>query len=200
MTIKAVIWDIGGVLIRTENPNPRGALATELGVTREYLVELVFGGEQGTRAQKGEITQEEIWAYARSQLNLAPGEYPDFQQRFFGGDILDTELVAFTRKIKPHYKIGIISNAWRELPTALDEWGILEIFDVVVGSGDVGILKPDPQIYQIALERLAAEPSEAVFIDDFIENVQGARRLGIHAIHFQNRDQALNELRSLLNL
>jgi len=200
MAIKAVIWDVGGVLIRTENPEPRGELATELGVTREFLVELVFGGEQGTRAQTGEISQDEIWAYARNELKLSSNEYPDLRQRFFRGDILDSKLVAFIRTIKPHYKIGIISNAWSELPTALEEWEILDLFDVVVGSGDVGIMKPDPKIYQIALDYLAVKPDEAVFIDDFIENVQGARQLGIHTIYFRNRDQALIELKSLLGM
>jgi glucose-1-phosphatase len=200
MTIKAVVWDIGGVLIRTEDPEPRGKLAAELGVTREYLVQLVFGGEPGTRAQTGELSQEEVWAYVRSELKLAPGEYPDLRQRFFGGDILDTELLAFIRAIKTHYKTGIISNAWSELAATLEEWDILEDFHVVVGSGDVGIMKPDPKIYQIALEQLSVEPGEAVFIDDFIENVEGARQLGIQAIHFRNRDQALSELKTLLGM
>lgn len=200
MTIKAVIWDIGGVLVRTENPKPRGELAMELGVTREFLVELVFGGDQGTRAQTGEISQDDIWAYARNELKLSSGEYPDLKKRFFGGDILDSKLVAFIRTLKPHYKIGIISNAWSELPAALDEWEILDVFDVVIGSGDVGIMKPDPKIYQIALEYLAVEPDEAVFIDDFIENIQGARQIGIHTIHFRNREQALNELKTLLEI
>ena len=71
---------------------------------------------------------------------------------------------------------------------------------MVVGSGDVGIMKPDPQIFQIALERLDVAAEEAVFVDDFIENVQGARALGIHAVHFQGREQAIQELKALLDL
>jgi len=198
MSIEAVLWDIGGVLVRTEDRAPRDELAAELGVTREYLVELVFGGEQGQRAQKGELTHEEIWDYARRQLDLAPGEYPDLRARFFGGDVLDTGLVAFIRSLRPRYKTGIISNTWDDLPAALAKWGIADAFDVIVGSGAEGVMKPDPRIFQIALERLAIEPSEAVFVDDFIENVQGARALGINAVHFQSRDQALRDLENLL--
>ena len=52
--------------------------------------------------------------------------------------------------------------------------------------------------YQIALERLAVQPEAAVFVDDFIENIEGARKLGIQGIHFQSPDQALAELRDLL--
>jgi epoxide hydrolase-like predicted phosphatase len=200
MPIKAVIWDIGGVIMRTEDQAPRAELAEELGVTRVYLNELVFDGEQGTRAQIGEISRMELWDYVRSELQLAPGEYPDLHERFFGGDVLDTDLVDFIRSLKPRFKIGIISNAWSQIEEALVEWGINDAFEVVVGSGDVGIMKPDPRIFQIALERLSVEPSEAVFVDDFIQNVSGAQALGIAAIRFQSRDQVIRELEQLLDL
>ena len=200
MPIKAVIWDIGGVIMRTEDPAPRAELAAELGVTRAYLNELVFGGEQGTRAQIGEINQQEIWDYVRSELKLAPGEYPDLRERFFGGDVLDTDLVDFIRSLKPRYKIGIISNAWSQIADSLVEWGIDDAFEMVVGSGDVGIMKPDPRIFQIALENLSVEPAQAVFVDDFIQNIHGAQALGISAIHFRSREQAIQELERLLGL
>ena len=200
MPIKAVIWDIGGVIMRTEDPAPRDELAAELGLTRAFLNDLVWGGEQGTRAQIGELTQQELWAYVRSELKLAPGTYPNLTERFFAGDVLDTQLVDFIRSLKPHYRIGIISNAWSQVAQLLAEWGIADAFDAVVGSGDVGIMKPDPRIYQIALERLHVAAQEAVFVDDFIENVHGARAQEMHAIHFQNRDQAIQELGQLLGL
>jgi epoxide hydrolase-like predicted phosphatase len=200
MTIKAVIWDIGGVIMRTEDPTPRDELTKDLGVTREYLNELIWGGEMGTKAQIGEVSPEEIWSYVRSELKLTPGEFPDLRERFFGGDVLDIQLVDFIRSIQLHYKIGIISNAWQGIAGSLVEWGIDDAFEMVVGSGDVGIMKPDPRIYQIALERLNVEPHEAVFVDDFIENIHGARQLGIHAVHFRDRTQTIQELAKLLGL
>ncbi len=200
MPIKAVIWDIGGVIARTEDLTPRDQLAAELGVTRDHLNYLFFSGPNGTRAQKGEIRRAELITITRAELDLAPNECPDLVDRFFGGDILDTKLVDFIRSLKPRYKTGIISNAWSELPILLDGWGIADAFDTVVGSGDEGIMKPDPRIYHLALTRLSIEPEEAVFVDDFIENIVGARELGINAIHFQNRDQALQDLKSLLDI
>lgn len=194
MAIKAVIWDIGGVLLRTEDRRPRAALATELGLSYEDLVELVFGGERGHRAQRGEISPTENWSYVRQALELSPDQHTDLSQRFFGGDVLDQTLVNFIRSLRPRYLTAIISNAWRNLPEMLAQWGLAGDFDVVVGSGDVGIMKPDARIYQIALERLGVQPQEAIFIDDFIENVEGARQLGLLAVHFRNRQQALDEL------
>ncbi len=200
MPIKAVIWDIGGVIARTEDLAPRDQLAAELGVTRDHLNYIFFSGPDGTRAQNGEISRAELIALARSDLGLAPDECPNLVDRFFGGDIVDDDLVGYIRSLKPRYKTGIISNAWSGLPLLLEEWDIIDAFDVVVGSGDEDIMKPAPRIYQIALKRLSVAPDEAVFVDDFIENIIGARELGINAIHFQSREQALRDLKSLLDL
>lgn len=199
MPIKAVIWDLGGVIARTEDRIPRDELAAEIGVTRKRLNYLFFSGPEGTRAQKGEITMDELIAFARAELGLAPGEHPDLVDRFFAGDRIDYELVDYIRSLRPSYKSGIISNAWSELPALLERWEIADAFDVVIGSGDEGVMKPDPRIYQLALDGLDVEAGEAVFVDDFIDNIEGARKLGIHGIHFKSPDQTLTELKGLLN-
>ncbi len=199
MPIKAVIWDIGGVIARTEDPAPRDQLAANLGVTRDHLNYLFFGGPQGTRAQKGEISVPELMEYIRAELKLHPGEYADLRERFFGGDIIDYALVDFIRALRPRYKTGIISNAWGDLPELLAAWQIDDAFDVIVGSGNVGVMKPDARIFAMALERLAVQAGEAVFVDDFSENVLGASNLGINAIHFKTPDQALEALKILLH-
>jgi epoxide hydrolase-like predicted phosphatase len=200
MSIKAVIWDIGGVIARTENLAPRNQLAAALGVTRDRLNYLFFSGPEGTRAQTGQITAPELMTYIRGELGLSAGEIPDLQERFFGGDQVDPALVDFIRALRPRYKVGIISNAWSQLLDLLESWGIKDAFDVIIGSGDVGVMKPDPRIYQLALDGLDVLPHEAVFVDDFIENIQGAEALGINAIHFQNTPQALGELKEMLGL
>lgn len=200
MAIKAVIWDIGGVIARTEDLAPRDQLAAELGVTRDRLNYLFFSGPEGTRAQTGQISVPELMTYIRGELGLSPGEVPDLRERFFGGDLVDPTLVDFIRGLRPQYKVGIISNAWSQLLDLLESWGIEDAFDVIIGSGDMGVMKPDPRIYNLALEGLDVLAHEAVFVDDFIENIQGAKALGIHAIHFRNTPQALEELRKLLGL
>jgi putative hydrolase of the HAD superfamily len=63
-----------------------------------------------------------------------------------------------------------------------------------VTSAEIGVMKPDPRIYQVALDRLGLSPPEAVFVDDFIENVEAARRLGMGGVHFVEPDQARDEL------
>ena len=148
----------------------------------------------------GQITIPELMTYIRSELSLSPAEYPDLRERFFGGDQVDPVLVDFIRALRPQYKVGIISNAWSQLLDLLDSWEIQDAFDVIIGSGDVGVMKPDPKIYRLALDDLQVLPHKSVFVDDFIENIQGAEALGINPIHFQNTPQALGELKKLLGM
>jgi len=199
MAIKAVIWDIGGVIARTGDQSPRIQLAADLGIDRERLNDLVFGGMKGTQAQLGEISVQELWAYVYNALKLLPDEFPDLRDRFFGGDIIDHQIVDYIREIKKNYKTAVLSNAWDDLREVLtNQWKIADAFDSITISGEEGVKKPDLAIYKISLNRLGVMPAEAVFIDDFIENIQSATSLGIHTIHFTSPQKALSELDNVL--
>lgn len=200
MGIQAVIWDLGGVLLRTEDYAPRRALAQRFGMTLAEIEEFVFSGESGNRAQLGEISVEQHWENQRRALGLTPAEMQDFQAEFWGGDRLDAGLVAYIRRLRGAFKTGLLSNAFSDLRRVVTEtWKFADAFDAMVISAEVGLVKPDPRIYQLALERLGVPPEAAVFIDDFSRNVEGARAVGLYAIHFKNPGQALHELENLLN-
>jgi len=93
----------------------------------------------------------------------------------------------------------LITNAWRDARRAFDErWHILDAFDQVVISAEEGVMKPDLRIYRLALERLGVAAEQAVFVDDFAENVAAARWAGMHAVHFRTTDQALDDVEQLL--
>ena len=77
---------------------------------------------------------------------------------------------------------------------------IADAFDRIVISAEVGVTKPKAEIYLLALQQLEVSPSEAVFVDDFIENVEGARAVGMSAIHFRDPESALDELKHLLKM
>jgi putative hydrolase of the HAD superfamily len=114
--------------------------------------------------------------------------------------MVDYELVDYIRALRPKYRTALLSNAWDNLRSVLtDTWKIADAFNCLTISAEEGIMKPDAQIYQIALDRAGVAPDEAVFVDDFAHNIQGARAVGMHGIHFLNPDQALNDLKGLLN-
>ncbi len=199
MRIQAVIWDLGGVLVRTEDQAPRAALAESLGVSLQELVHLVFDSEMGLRAQRGEIDPVELWAWMADTLGVPPADLPAVQAGFWAGDRLDRELVDLIRGLQGRYTTALLSNAWRDLRPALKEqWEIDDAFDHIVISAEEGVLKPDPRIYQRVMARIGVNPEEAVFIDDFARNIAGAVAVGLHGILFQDPDQARSELQALL--
>ena len=199
MAIRAVIWDLGGVLVRTEDNRSRDRLAERYGMNRSQVEELVYGHEAGKRAQRGEVSYEDHWEYLRQQLSLAPEKLGEFQQAFWGGDRMDRGLIDYIRSQHGRYKTALLSNAFTDLRRMItDEWKIGDAFDELVISAEIGVMKPDPQIYQIALERLGVAAPEAVFIDDFERNVVAAKALNMHAIRFKNAVQIRADLETLL--
>lgn len=199
MTIRAVIWDLGGVLVRTIDRTPRERWETRLGLEPYGLESLIFNSTVSRRASIGQAEPEAIWAWTGEQLGLGSEALAQLQEDFWAGDQLDEELVATISGLRPAYKTGMITNAWRNIrPWIEEKWRLGPAFDDIVVSAEVGLAKPDPAIYQLALERLGVDPAESVFVDDFEENVATAQELGMHAIQFRDHDQALIELEPLV--
>ena len=199
MSIQAVIWDVGGVLLRTEDRGPRTALARRFGMTYEEIDELVFGCETALQAAEGKIDVSAHWENVCRQLNLPPEEASTLQESFWGGDRMDEELVTFIRGLRPRYRTALLSNAWSDMRSVLDrKWKILDAFDDVFISSEIGLVKPDPRIYIYVAEKMGIEPGQAVFIDDFKENVDRALKVGFHGVHFQNPAQAIQDVRKVL--
>lgn len=196
--IQAIIFDIGGVLVRTENHDQRRALEARLGLADRESEAIVFGSDMGTKAQRGDITDEELWAWVGQRLNLDEDNLAAFRNSFWAGDVLDTALVEFIRALRPRYQTAVISNATDGLQDALaHKFRITDAFDLIVGSATEKVMKPDPEIYMRTLARLGRAPEEAVFVDDFAHNIEAARALGLHTIHFRPETDVPMELARL---
>ena len=199
MNIRAIFIDLGGVIVRTEYQAPRQHLAERLGMEYEDLVKQVFDDETGRQASLGQLSEDEHWAAVMRKLRLPESETQAVREAFFAGDIVDHTLLDFMRGLRKKYKVGLISNAWSGLRPWIVSRKFEDAFDAMTISAEVGVMKPDARIFQIALEKLGVSPSESVFLDDFPENVVGARAIGMQAIHFIQPEQALEELRQLLS-
>lgn len=196
--IKAIIFDVGGVLVRTEDPTFRQALEAELGLSAGDAEYLVFNSEMGRKAQHGEITTAELWTWLAQELTLNDDQLLHFQTQFFAGDRLDQEMVDFIHALSKSYQTAIISNAADNLLKNVTQvYPMASAFELIVGSAYEGIMKPDPTIFLRTLERLGRQPVEAVFIDDFLHNVEAARAIGMAAIHFRPDTDLTAELAAL---
>jgi putative hydrolase of the HAD superfamily len=198
MTIKAVYFDLGGVIVRTEFQSPRERLAERVGMTYEELVKAVFESKTSREASIGKISEDDHWKAVARSLHLPPGEVESARKEFFAGDIVDRELIAYIRSLKPRYGTGLISNAWDGLRPYMQREKFADAFDVLTISAEVGVMKPEAAIFQHALEQLEVGPKEAVFVDDFPENIAGCEAIGMHGIHFKSVEQTLKDLKKLL--
>ncbi len=199
MSIEAVVFDLGGVLIRTQDPEPRAQLARQLGVSVERLVDLVLEGPRGREAQLGFLHPRELWAWVAQQVGHPEADPDALNRAFWAGDRWDFTLIDYLRQLREHgYRVGLLSNAWITLREWLEtETPLAGLFDAMVISAEVHWMKPDPRIYARILGELAVLPEHAVFIDDRPENVEGARRVGMHAIPFTTTAEVLARLQAL---
>jgi epoxide hydrolase-like predicted phosphatase len=206
LSIDAVLFDLHGVLtsspweglaaVGTSDHSQEDVLAVMLG---DYATD---SDHPWHRLERGEIGLGEYLPAVMTLASEAGVELDFSQLRGFNERIVVQDaVVARVRSLKADgYRTGVVTNNIRE---ASGGWRALlpvdELFDVVVDSSDVGMRKPNPAIFAVALERLGGlEPSTVVFLDDAPGNVDGARKAGLHAILVEDQAAALAELDALL--
>jgi len=199
MSIRALLFDLGGVLLRTEDRGPREAWESRLGLQPGVLERAVFDNPVSVQSSLGRAESEGVWPEAARRLGLPPQEVDRLREDFFAGDRLDPVLMTFIRSQRPQRKTGLITNIWKDGRRWLEErWHALDAFDVIIASGEVGLMKPDPRIYRLALEKLQVRASEAIFVDDVPANVDAAQAVGMRGVRFLDTDQTLAEMQHLL--
>lgn len=198
MNIKAVFFDLGGVIVRTEYQTPRQRLAERLGMEYEDLVGLVFESPTAQKATVGKTTAAEHWVAVMKRLKRPASETQAIRAEFFAGDFVDRVLVDFLRSLRGRCRTGLISNAFDDLRPFIVREKFDDAFDHIIISAEVGAAKPDPKIYHIALEQARVEPKEAVFVDDLFENVEACEKVGMKGIHFKDPESALNQLKKMI--
>ncbi len=200
MAIEAVLFDIGGVLEDTPRTGWEQRWATELGMSiEEFERRLAPVGRPGS---VGEITLHGAERRIASVFGLddaALGRFmKDLWEEYLG--TLNEELTAYFASLRGRYRTGIVSNSFagaREREQAA--YGFEDLCDTIVYSHEVGCRKPDPRIYQIALQRLDVSADRTVFLDDVQGNVDGALAVGLQAVLFVDTGQAIRELQSRLD-
>jgi putative hydrolase of the HAD superfamily len=201
MSVKVVIFDMGGVLVRTEDRAPRVNLGLRFDKSYAELEKIVFANKSSGCAARGEISAREHLLHVMRTLGLPETDeaIEHFVDEFFRGDEVDWEMIDYIQSLRPRYKTALLSNAWDNLHEILGKkWKIADAFDEIFVSAEMGVAKPDPKIYEMVLAKLGVAPVETVFIDDFIENIEAARKLRMQGIHFQGVGEAMVELKALL--
>lgn len=198
-SIKAVIFDVGGVL-HESNSATKDALSIELGLDQSTLDNI--WSTQVPLLVCGAINEAEFWQVIAKQYGVRQVDVAE--------NLLSN---AFTEQLKVHtpiikliqrfraagVKLAILSNTIEPHARALKKAGVYDGFDYVILSHEVGLQKPDSEIYRYTLDTIGAVPSETIFIDDIPINITSAERLGMHGVLFTNPQDTAARLLTLTN-
>jgi glucose-1-phosphatase len=185
MQIKAIILDIGGVLWLPPKTPLSEKWAVRCNVDAKTFDKIVYASELGKQALVGTITSEQMWTKIGNRLKFSVNDLRELEQDYWQGH-WNVSLLDYLKILKPNYKLGIISDAESNARDMVRHWINEAMFDAMVFSAEEKVCKPNPRIFQSALQKLGVQANDALFIDDRAGNVEGAKQLGIHSILYEN--------------
>lgn len=189
--MKNIIFDFGNVLVGW---TPEAFYTQYFNSNSEarYFMQHICSPSWRNRIDAGENQDLYIEELCREypQYNEAIRAYKNRWEEMFPGEIEGMREVVAMVKQNPEYRAyGLTNWSMETFPQARKRFGILQMIDNYVVSGDVGLVKPDKRIFELLLQRFDLKASECVFIDDNADNVAAAKELGIEGIVFQSAQQ-----------
>jgi putative hydrolase of the HAD superfamily len=208
--VRAVISDFGGVLTTpllgsfVAFQDETGITPESLGVAMQRIAER--GGEHPLfELERGRITEGEFLDALRAELAVVLDHEPElhrFSEIYFEALDPNEPMIELMRGLRDRgYRMALLTNNVREWePLWRGMLPVDEIFQVVVVSAFVGYRKPEPEIYELTVERLGGGigSADCLFVDDVENNVTAARELGMSAVQFRSNDQAIEEIERVL--
>jgi putative hydrolase of the HAD superfamily len=196
-----VIFDLGGVVLNWE---PKKLIADffPAKVSGEKIVTGLLKHKDWAEFDKGTLSSEEILKRASERTDISVVELREFLYEILERLTLKLKTMELIKELKREkHRLYILSNLPLETADYLEKkYTIWELFDGIVFSSRIKLIKPSPEIYQYILNKFDLIPEETVFLDDLKENVDAAVREGINGIHFQSAEQAKSELNKLIEL
>ena len=187
--IKAVLFDIGGVLNKNVFPQSCGEVAMLFEVSKEQATKAIF--ESLPDIQIGKHKEPGFWRDIADRLGKPLPEgtetlWYDLDAKYCD---VNQELISIAKKIKSEgIKIGVLSNTEPQRGQFNRDKGLLDHFDPVILSYEVGLRKPEAGIFRHALDKLSLPARNVAFIDDHESNLESARNLGIHTHLYKSVD------------
>lgn len=185
--IKAIIFDFFDVI----RQDAFHAWMSIHGFTREDPA-----GEVSRRLDTGIINMDQFY---QELAQLSGQTTQDLLNEFAQNEKFNHEVIDYIRELRKSYKTALLSNAESDyLRNILNEKELEQLFDIILISSEIGIAKPDPKMFELALTRLNIHADEAVFIDDQLKNIHAAESVGIKGIQFEDIDKLREALGAIL--
>lgn len=196
--IKAYVFDFGGVIMRTEDESPRHAWDERLGLPTGSVERAVHHSDLWVQAQLGRISEAAYWRGVAELLYMRDYDIAELRRDYFSGDRLNYRLVDLIRELRAKGSLtALLTNDSLQFSARLRELKIDDLFDHVLISAHIGVMKPDPTAYRVALQTLQVPPHETLLVDDSLVNIRAAQALGIQTILFRPETDLRVELARL---
>jgi FMN phosphatase YigB (HAD superfamily) len=195
--IEAVIFDLGNVLLFFDWEIAANRLCARTGRSRQELDHFIMTTPFVDQLSRGELSSQRFFEIVRRDTGF-DGDFAEFARIWSDIFTPNEPMIALARRLKGRVTRLILSNTTAiHMDHIFGQFPIARELEGLVLSHEVGLLKPDPRIYELALQRFGLRAERTVFIDDIPTNVDGARAAGLHGIHYQNPDQLRLELTKL---
>jgi epoxide hydrolase-like predicted phosphatase len=202
--IKTIFFDFGGVIIKPPNMKWIQRWKDQLGINEHPEILEMLENPHGSQLVQdiclGKAPEDYLWMVMTEKWHINPALLAQIRRRLRSSRQLNRQVLRFMDELKSQYQTAILSNAGDQARQLMEETYRLDRYvDTIIISAEEGVIKPDPRIFEIAMERMSAEPKSSLLVDDFEENVLAARAFGMQAVHFTDTHQAIDEVRALLN-
>ncbi len=202
MIIKAIVFDLGGVVIDLDFSNFYNKIITQSPLNKPQTPIMLEFFRQSDIYHQGNMSGDEFYQLACDLLQvcmLNQSEFFDAFNSIISG--VNSEVVELIRKIRDNnrYKLLALSNVnashWDYI---LDKnWEFINFFDEFILSHEIHLIKPDPKIFEYTIQKAGCKPEEIAFIDDGLNNIRSASEFGIVGIKYTNTDELIEELKKL---
>ena len=203
MTITTILFDFGGVLYKMPDPKGIDKWTRVLGIKPTPEITAMLANPHESEFVKdiclGKISEEEVWEMIGNRWSVKSGLIRRIRRNFLSKRSLNRQMVNFMASLQADFQLGILSNAGDQARSLMTEVLHLDQYvDEIIISAEEGVIKPDEEIYQIALDRMKTKPDQTLFIDDYMDNVLVAKKLGMKAIHFSENQQGIDTIQEIL--
>jgi putative hydrolase of the HAD superfamily len=198
--VKGLLIDFGGVLTTNVFESFRTFCRTE-GLAEDTVKRLFREDPDALkllrRLETGKLTEDQFAEQFGPLLGVE--DHAGLVDRLFAGMEPEEPMIEALRRARDSgIRTGLVSNSWGRGRYDRDSFG--ELFDGVVISGEVGLHKPQPEIFELGARRIGVEPSQCVFVDDLRENCEGAEAVGMTAVLHRGAEETLSRLEELFGV
>ncbi|MEK7248888.1 MAG: HAD family phosphatase [Bacteroidota bacterium] len=194
--MQAIIFDYGNVIATLDNSLFLRRIAQHSTLPIEEIKRVIYHEPNLSRQyETGQISSDEFYEQVVDLCRVSMSK-SDFRQAFTNIFTTIQPSLHLIKKLKPHYKLALLSNTneW-DYQAEIETMDVFPLFDAITASYQVGAMKPDERVYRDVLKQLSVPPEVCVYVDDIKDYVEAAERIGIHGIHYTSHESLLNSLK-----